>query len=404
MIRYYFPDSRDRISSTYDLVNDEYSPFRVHERDDLYAHEALDPPPYDGILVSKAIVDGSVRSAGKYTGAQREGLYKLGVRSFFRLPRNVDTMGDCGAFNYAGEYDPPDTVDEVLDFYERCGFDAGVSVDHVIVQYDAAATEARANPDWVRRRQISLQYAEEFLRASRSRRSRVQPIGAAQGWSPASYADSVYHLRRMGYERVALGGMVPLKSPEIIACLRAIAEMDFDRPEIHLLGVTRVKDMANFAALGVTSFDSAAPFRQAFMDDRDNYQTARTTYVAIRVPQVDGNVTLKRRILAGHVTQREALVVERQCLQVLRAYDGGRTEFDAALAVLGEYERILDVKKSHLSDYARTLADRPWAECTCSLCREHGIEIAIFRGTERTKRRGFHNLAVFAERVRQVGI
>lgn len=403
-MRYYFPDSQDMISPSYDFVHDEYSPYRVRQRDDLYAHETLSPLPYDGILVSKAIVDGSVRGAGKYTGAQRERLYRLGVRSFFRLPQNLNTMGDCGAFNYASEYEPPYTVDEVLDFYERCGFDSGVSIDHVIFQYDAAATEAQADPDWVRRRQVSLQFAEDFLRASKRRGTKVQPIGAAQGWSPASYADSVHRLRQMGYERVALGGMVPLKSPEIIACLHAIAALDFNRPQLHLLGVTRVKDMAKFAALGVTSFDSTAPFRQAFMDDRDNYHTASTNYVAIRVPQVDGNVTLKRRILAGHVAQREAVVVERKCLQVLHAYDTGDAEIDAVLAALGEYERLLGIKKSYLADYARTLTDRPWAECPCSLCGKHGVDIAIFRGTERNKRRGFHNLAVFAERVHQLGL
>ncbi|NJC70853.1 queuine/other tRNA-ribosyltransferase [Planosporangium thailandense] len=403
-MKFYFPDSQDMISPTYDFVHDEYSPYRVRQRDDQYAHEALTPRPYDGILVSKAIVDGSVRGAGKYTAAQRERLYRLGVRTFFRLPDGVATLGDCGAFNYADEYEPPYTVDEVLDFYERCGFDAGVSVDHVVFQYDAARTEATADPDWVRRRQVSLRYAEDFLRAGKRRGSRVQPVGAAQGWSPESYADSVLQLHQMGYERIALGGMVPLKSPDIIACLEAIAALDIDRPQLHLLGITRVRDMARFAELGVTSFDSTAPFRQAFMDDRDNYQTADTTYVAVRVPQVDANVALKRRVLAGHVAQREAIAAEQQCLKLLRSYDRGDADLDTVLGALGDYEEVLGVKKSYLGDYARTLGDRPWAACPCSLCAEHGVELVIFRGTERNKRRGFHNLAVFAERVHQLGL
>ena len=32
--------------------------------------------------------------------------------------------------------------------------------------------------------------------------------------------------------------------------------------------------------------------------------------------------------------------------------------------------------------------------------RQHGIEIAVFRGSERNKRRGFHNLSVLAEKMK----
>jgi hypothetical protein len=44
-------------------------------------------------------------------------------------------MGDCGAFAYVKEEEPPFTVDEVIDFYEDAGFDLGVSVDHVILGF-----------------------------------------------------------------------------------------------------------------------------------------------------------------------------------------------------------------------------------------------------------------------------
>ena len=58
-MKFYFPDSQDLVSPTYDFVHDEYSPLRVRQRDDRYAHEVLDRPPYHGILCSKSIVDGS---------------------------------------------------------------------------------------------------------------------------------------------------------------------------------------------------------------------------------------------------------------------------------------------------------------------------------------------------------
>src|SRR5690606_4583669 len=114
--------------------------------------------------------------------------------------------------------------------------------------------------------------------------------------------------------------------------------------------------------------------RQAFMDDRDNYHTLSCgSYVAIRVPQVDANAALKRRILAGQVSQRDAVDAERHSLRVLRDYDSGGAESGDVVDALRQYEQVLGLKKSYLDDYARTLEDRPWAECPCSLCRKHGI-------------------------------
>lgn len=399
-MKFYFPDSQDLVSPTYDFLHDEYSPLRVRQRDDKYAHEVLSLPAYNGILVSKAIVDGSIRGVGKYSMPQRQRLYRLGVHDFFRLPDDVETMGDCGAFNYVNEPEPPYTVDEVLDFYEHCGFQAGVSVDHIILGYQRPGLVSTIPQDWVDRRKISLRYAEDFLSAAHARKSNVQPIGAAQGWDPESYADSVAELQKMGYTRIALGGMVPLKTPDILDCLRAISEIRTESTELHLLGITRVDTITEFASLGVTSFDSTSAFRQSFMDDRDNYHTETTTYSAIRVPQVDGNLTLKRAILSGKVAQRDAVLAERECLRALREYDQSKCDLDKALSTVLEYEAIVGVKKSYVEEYRRTLCDAPWKDCICGLCSIHGIEIAIFRGTERNKRRGFHNLAVLADKMR----
>ncbi|QYN37784.1 hypothetical protein K1T35_11395 [Pseudonocardia sp. DSM 110487] len=398
-MRFYFPDSQDLISPTYDFLHDEYSPLRVRQRDDLYAHEVLTQIPYDGILVSKAIVDGSVNGAGKYTQSQRQRLYRRGVRSFFRLPDSIATIGDCGAFNYVSEHEPPYTVNEVIDFYEGCGFDAGISVDHVILGYDASATDETVDPAWKDRQNITLRLANDFLEAVDSRRCTFEPVASAQGWSPQSYADSVRTLQELGYQRIALGGMVPLKTPDILACLEHIEGVRRPGVELHLLGITRVASMELFAKYGVTSFDSTSAFRQSFMDDRDNYHTEVGTYVAVRVPQVEGNVTLKRAILAGHVSQRDALLTERECLNRLRCLDEGQATVDEVITVLADYEAIIGVKKSRIDAYRRTLEDTPWRYCQCGLCAQHGVEMIIFRGTERNKRRGFHNLSVLAAKM-----
>ncbi|MEV5412986.1 tRNA-guanine transglycosylase DpdA [Thermopolyspora sp. NPDC052614] len=403
-MKFYFPDSQDQVSPTFNFITEEHSPYRVRQRDDKYAHEILEPLPYDGLLVSKAIVDGSVKGAGKYSMPQRERLYRLGVARYFRLPENILTLGDCGAFNYVDEELPPYTINEVLDFYERCGFNAGISIDHVIFGYDAKGSDADVNPAWKKRREISLRYAEDFYEAVVRRGNKIEPVGAAQGWSPASYADSVRRLQDIGYKRIALGGMVPLKTPDILACLKEIEQVRRPETELHLLGITRVASMEEFAVYGVTSFDSTSPFRQSFMDDRNNYHTESASYTAIRVPQVDGNPALKRRILAGTVSQAKAKSAERECMKRLRAYDAGAETVDRVIEILEEYEQLAEPekKKSKISDYKVTLEAKPWKSCKCTICSTHGIEIVIFRGSERNKRRGFHNLSVFATKMHRI--
>lgn len=402
-VKFYFPDSQDQVSPTYDFIHDEYHPLRVRQRDDRYAHEVLSRPAYHGLLVSKAIVDGTIQGVGKYSMPQRQRLYRLGVRGFFRLPDDVVTLGDCGAFTYVYEPEPPYSVSQVIDFYTQCGFDAGVSIDHVILGYRRPDSGDESIPDeWKQRRTMSLQLAEKFLSAVQGEQSQFQPVGAAQGWDPASYADSVNELQAMGYERIALGGMVPLKTPDIVACLEAIAEIRSPGTELHLLGITRIDAMTEFARLGVTSFDSTSSFRQSFMDDRDNYHTSDTTYSAIRVPQVDANVALKKAILSGKVSQADAITAERNSLRRLREYDEGKCGLDETLNTVLEYEAILGVKKSYADLYRRTLEAAPWRCCDCGLCAKHGIEMVIFRGSERNKRRGFHNLSVLADKMKSL--
>lgn len=421
-MRFFFPDSQDQIDPGFDFGTEEHPVLRVRQRDDLYAHEALTGHVIDGLLVSKAIVDGTAGAAGKYTAAQRNRLYRSGVRRFFRLDQapglRLQTMGDCGAFSYHREEIPPVTPDQVIDFYTECGFDLGISVDHVIFNFDPAADTDPHHPNgeqWRSRQQITLDLAADFLARCRARNARFEPVGVAQGWSPASYAAAVSTLQRIGYTRIALGGMISLKTPEILACLRQLSTVRDPRTQFHLLGITRARNIAQFASYGVSSFDSTSAFRQAFMDDKDNYHTAERTYVAIRVPQSDVYAPLKAKILAGQIDQDAAIESERACLRALSDYDAGQASSGLVMDALRRYDEILDFSRagSHatarsgaglrLDDYEgaymQVLEDRPWKNCRCNICPVAGINVLVFRGSERNKRRGFHNLYVFRQRL-----
>jgi hypothetical protein len=400
-----FPDSQDQVDPSYDFSRESSSLDRVRQRDDRYAHEVISPAPYDGILLSKALIDGK---GSKYTFAQRQRLYRLGVHRFFRLEAiegpPLLTMGDCGAFSYVREEKPPWSPEEVLDFYAECDFDWGISVDHLIFDYQPEPSDVvkplhPPKPEWAERQKLTLDYAAEFFRLHRARRLRLRPLGVAQGWSPRSYAHAVQVLQKIGYQHIALGGMVPLKTAEILACLRAIADVRHPETEFHLLGVTRTEHILGFRQYGVTSFDSTSPFRQSFMDDTDNYYTADSTYVAIRVMQIDSNHRLKQRVLAGKLDQNKGRRLEETCLRSLVRYERREVSVDAPLRALARYNAFLD-EPDRTEEYRRTLEAQPWRMCDCGLCEQAGIQIVLFRGTERNKRRGFHNLHVFNERLR----
>lgn len=411
-MKFFFPDSQDLVDPSFDFESETRAEFRIRQRDDLYAHEVFSEPLFDGVLVSKAIVDGISRNTtGRYSLAQRHRLSRVGIRAFLRLDeraggRRLQTIGDCGAFSYKDEEEPPFTPEGVAAFYEECGFDLGVSVDHAILAYEPGWDDCLPGlggvPAEIQQRQdLTLQLAQEFLEIHRTQGCRFEPLGVAQGWSPASYARAVGELQRMGYDYVALGGMVPLKTPEILACLEAIDAVRRPDTRFHLLGVTRCNHIGRFQQYGVASFDSTSPFMQAFKDDRDNYHMLERNFTAIRIPQVEGNAKLQGRIRAGRVDQKRARELEQGCLNALRAYDRGGCPVDTVLGLLHEYEQIHDDRKDRSPVYRETLEAMPWKSCPCDVCKKVGIDVVIFRGSERNKRRGFHNLFVFSQRLRR---
>lgn len=410
-MKFFFPDSQDLVDPSFDFNRETRSATRIRNRDDEYAHEVFSTPAYDGMLVSKGVVDGFGATAGKYTIAQRHRLLRIGVQEFFRTAGlSLPIIGDCGAFTYVRESVPPYTVDEVLEFYVECRFDLGISVDHVILAYQPKFDELMNIPDAVplelrSRQEVTLQLASEFLTKHHAMKLNFEPMGVAQGWSPKSYAHSVSELQKMGYDYIAIGGMVPLKTKEIVDCLTAIGEIRFPKTRLHLLGVTRTTHVSIFANFGVASFDSTSPLRQAFKDDKDNYYTLDRTYTAIRVPQVEGNANLQRKIVSGVVSQERARRLEKACLELMRKFENNECSLEETLDALVEYDTFCEPGRDHREIYREVLNDRPWSKCPCDVCRRLGYHVILFRGAERNRRRGFHNVWMFYRRLhRELGL
>jgi hypothetical protein len=415
-MKFFFPDAHELVDPGYNFARRHDPPRGVGQQDGKYAHELFDPPPYDGILLSRGVIqgkgsdaDGRFRDA-KYKLSEQQRLFRVGAREFFRAgKRPLLFMGDCGAFSYRNEPEPPYTVDGVIGYYDACRVDWGVSVDHVILGYDVQLDNeglfgpAAVPDDWTKRQEITLTLAAEFLRKTRAGRYTFEPIGAAQGWSPKSYARCVAELQKMGYRRIALGGMVALKSAEVLDVLAEVAAVRRPETELHLLGLNRMDHVAAFRGYGVTSVDSTSPLTQAFKDDRDNYYAPDRTYSAVRVRIADPKVTreLRQLMAAGKLTQTEALRLEDEAWAAVLGYAERRVSLDDALAAILRYEKPFDTDPGNAARYRETLADRPWEKCGCAICGAIGVHCVLFRGAERNRRRGFHNLYVTYRELQQ---
>ena len=96
--------------------------------------------------------------------------------------------------------------------------------------------------------------------------------------------------------------------------------------------------------------------------------------------------------------------MEQKALNLIRRYADRKAKLADVLEAVLAYESLMPNRKDHSVAYARTLKDRPWEKCECGICNTVGVEVIIFRGSERNKRRGFHNLAVFRQRMNQLEI
>jgi hypothetical protein len=405
-MKFFFPDAHDLVDPSFNFTTERRKFAGSRQQTQLYAHEVLAEPPYDGMLLSKAMIDPHSGSKGvRYSFGQVQRLKRVGAREFFRLDRpglkqRIETMGDCGSFSFVNEPEPPYGTDAVIQFYLDCQFDHGISLDHVILGFrEPGAKKGEVPSDWHKRFQITLDKAEEFLNRHRQDRLPFVPVGAAQGWSAESYRDGVNSLQKMGYDYIALGGMVPLKTHEILSSLEAIREVRRPGTKLHLLGISRLENLDAFESAGVYSFDSTSPLKRAFMDDRDNYHTLDRTYTAVRIPQVEGNNQLKKLILAGEVEFEKARRLELACLEGALAFEKGKLGVESLIELLREYEAVWHGEKDDSVRYRETLEDKPWKNCPCSICKELGIHVILFRGAERNRRRGFHNLHVLRQQL-----
>lgn len=411
--QYFLPDWDDMLDVNYDFRQDRFSHANKKDRNEQHIIQAMQPRRIcDGVLVSLAQQLNSKGILRKCAPDDPAALAPKSVRQVFGVAADQWVFGDCGAFSYVGEDEPAITTQQAVSLYQLYGFDFGASVDHIpvpkIVTPDGekvlSITEQR------RRVEITKSNAASFIRLHKRKKCSFIPVGIIQGLSAEDYARQLPEYLEMGYRHLAIGGLVPRSDNEIVEIVRALYKAlskGWVKPWIHLLGVFRPRIQGELRKLGVNSFDSATYFRKAWLRSGQNYLGVdRQWYAAIRVPMTADGRTRKKLEESG-LPVEEIAELERRALEALHGYGEGRVGLTEALEAVTRYDRLLcrsDKREAGLeAAYRRTLEARPWEQCDCPVCREIGIDVVIFRGYNRNKRRGAHNTMILYRLLHDTG-
>lgn len=385
-MKFFIPEWDDRVDPGYDFINDRHS--AAHDADpmtnDVYMWGLSTDHiiPFDGLLVSIATLEDNPRKLSM--------LQKAGIHRFFNLPPQYKIMADCGAFSYVENTVPPYDPIDILELYSKLGFDYGVSVDHLVVPQFA-----EQNADRMR-----ITY-ENGLKSydvwSKKYKDDFQLIVAVQGDKVEDYLDMYEKYLDNGIDHMAFGSLVRKQTQFIASLINQLCERvrSSERKPVHLhfFGIARIALLPKFKELeelGITiSFDSASFLRKAWLSaasSQSNYITYDGVgYTAIRVP-ID---------VSGAHNPQTIKAMRADVLSQLRHYDRGDASLEDVISNLNAFCKATNQPEKIIDLYRRTLTDRPWKKCPCPICREIGIEVTIFRGNNRNRRRGFHNVYSF---------
>jgi hypothetical protein len=411
---YFFPDWDDYVNEPFVHETVEEDPTLLTAK--LYAHEVFGPEdtPYDGMLVSLAQI---YTGKGTLSRLDAETADRTDLRKAMKIPKRLLLFGDCGAFSYVVQDKPPFSPEQAAHLYHRFGFDVGASVDHIplieiVVEDDKGKLIRQVLTEEERRGRMHLtaRNAEAFLGAHRKHRHKFIPIGVIQGLDTKSYVRYVHAYIDMGYQHIALGGLVPKPDSEImdICCAVRDAIQTRTRTEkenvwLHLFGILRPKIQSTFRLLGVSSFDSASYLRKAWLRSDQNYLAGdgRRWYSAIRVP-ISSSKRLREAAEEKKISEEDLRAMEERCLVALNNFDGTDAAHQEVVEAVNDYGPLLERRgeDNHFFEkHNAVLTDRPWEKCRCPVCRALGIDVVVFRGTGRNKRRGFHNTWVLYHKI-----
>ena len=396
---YFLPDWDDFVDRDFDFTRDKFSSSRRSERNEVHLSALMKPQRLcDGILVSLAQNLGT-KGLLKRFNSVADAISPRSVRAHFGLANDQVAFGDCGAFSYINENNPRLTAEQAVSLYELYDFDFGASVDHIpaerlIVDGKSVVT---TNAERKRRLAITQANAATFITVHRTRGAKFIPVGVIQGITVPDYVTAINDYCDMGYEHIALGGLVPKSDAEVKNIVESVTmalKRSNRQPWLHLFGIYRPLLQDLFRNLGISSFDSATYFRKAWLRSDQNYlANDGNWYAAIRVPPTSDPRTLMRLQESG-LKDHDIKLLEKQAMSSLRKYARRAVGLERCLEDVLAYDSLLERAQDNeraAAQYRKTLESRPWEKCGCTVCTNIGINGLIFRGLNRNKRRGAHN-------------
>jgi len=125
-------------------------------------------------------------------------------------------------------------------------------------------------------------------------------------------------------------------------------------------------------------------------------QRRRRLCTAIRIPEAGKSFRAKRMVSEGRASASKVEELEARCMGAMRRFDRDEVAVNEVLDSLEEYDQLITPDRPPTRELLReTLEARPWRSCLCDICRRDGIQVVIFRGNNRNRRRGFHSTYVF---------
>jgi len=381
-MKFFIPEWDDHVNKNYDFINDNRLDGDGKDYRYIWHFFGWDKVPIDGILVSRAQLEKSPKKL--------ESVRRLGFYEYLDVPPQIETICDCGAFDYIDEPEPRYNPKDTMDFYKDIGTTVGVTIDHIITKQN--------QKDAKQRYEITLENAKKMYDLWDGKDTyyhSLRLMGAIQGWDNRSYSQAAQDLIDYGFRYIGIGGVARAQTDfiedvvlEIGKVVKKFQKDKREKVDIHIFGFAKAELFDTIAKAGITSFDSASTLRKAWLSHRDNYfRTYKKRYSAIRVRYAKDDNKIQKNL-------------EQEVLQKIRAYDQGTLDLDDVFDKLRTYEELTG-EVAFFDKYVETLRDRPWMKCNCPICNDLKVEICIFRGNNRNRRRGFHNTYIFYNHFRK---
>jgi hypothetical protein len=281
------------------------------------------------------------------------------------------------------------------------GFNYGVTVDHLVV--------TRHEKDKEYRMMITFENAVKAYKEWQQKyKNNFQLIMAVQGWDISDYLKYYKKYVKLGATHFGFGGLARSPTTFIIKLINQLKEeikKSQRIPEyLHFFGLARFALFPRFKELEDTGvhvgFDSASYLRKAWLSSPTsqlNYLAMDGKgYTAIRIPFT--RKKKRRKVIESLAPPVDDAIVERleqKCLNDLRLYDKGKIEINHVISTILQFCKAAGERPELISYYRKTLEDKPWKKCDCPICCKIGVEVIIFRGNNRNRRRGFHNTYIF---------